>query len=447
MRRPWRDLRKICREAFFERKPLPVLWVVLVFLIGAVAVAVVMLHPDGLGAYAGWSLGGIFALGIVIALVAAEEEGNRGDVWGEIGRSLLVAGLLAFAVWLIGYLRHPTEERQALQAAIGFQQSMPGVDLHGKDLNSFDLSGKNLEGADLAGAELRGASLVGAKLHGADLSSVDLTGADLEAADLSNANLSDAALVEVDASTVNFRKAEMPGVDLSGAQLSGADLRRACLAGGSLAGASLPDAHLEGAALTETDLAEASFWFDLRPAYLRSIGLQGAENATDARWPPHFKHRVLDLVEADSGQRPPPTEAPKAVAAGEVLAVPDGDTILLGTLNGRKRVRLIGLDAPELGDTGGGAARDLLRQLIPLGSRVSFAYDTRRADAFDRNLLYLFDERGRLVNQELLQQGVAVAAIDPRGDRRRNDRYASQFVRAEAWARQHALGLWESCPP
>lgn len=446
MRRIWADTKKICREAR-EKKPLPVLWVSIVAGVPAGVVAIAVLHLEGLGAYAGWSLAGIFTLGIVIALLAPEERGNRAKVWGEIGRSLLVAGLLAFAVWLIGYLQRPIEEREALQAEIGFQQSMPGVDLHEKDLNRFDLSGKNLEDADLENAELRKASLVGTKLRGADLSSADLTGADLEAADLSEADLSDATLVEAEASTANLRKAEMPGADLSGAQLSGADLRRACLAGGSLAGASLPDAHLEGAALTETNLAGARFWFDLRGANLRSVGLDGAKNAEEAFWPPHFEKTALALVNADSTQSPPPVVAPHATGAGIVLAVPDGDTVLLGTREGKKAVRLIGLDAPEIGNAGGGAARNLLRKLLPHGSRVSFTSDRRRTDAFDRKLFYLFDRQGRLVNQELLERGVAVAAIDPRRDRRRNARYARQLIQAEAWAREHALGLWRACPP
>lgn len=446
MSRIWSDAKKICKEAG-EKKPLPMLWVALVVGVIGGAAAIAIAQPEGLAAYAGWSLGGIFGLGIVIALLAPEEDGNRAIVWGEIGRSLLVAGLLAFTVWLVGYLQHPTEERQALQAEIGFQQEMPGVDLHERDLNRFDLSGKNLEDADLEGAELRSASLVGTKLRDANLSSADLTGADLQAADLSEADLSDAALVEAQAAEANFRKAGMPGADLSGAELSGADLRRACLAGGSLAGAALPDARLEGAALTETNLAGARFWFDLRRADLRSVGLDGAENAEEAFWPPHYEQRALALVSADPNRRPPAVKAPHATVAAKVLAVPDGDTVLLGTSDRKRAVRLIGLNAPELGDTGGGAARNLLRKILPHDSQVSFSSDERRTDAFDRRLLYLFDSHGRLVNQELLERGVAVAAVDPKRDRRRNARYAPQLFRAEAWAREHALGLWRTCPP
>ncbi|HEU5252937.1 MAG TPA: pentapeptide repeat-containing protein [Solirubrobacterales bacterium] len=431
----------------------------IVLLAGLIAVVLaadaVRSEPERLGAYAGLSLFLLFVYGGAVALAALRDEKTlekatknvkATEAWGEIGRSLLVAGLLAFAVWLIGDLRRPIEEREALQASLGFQQQMPGIDLHGKDLNRFDLSGKNLEDADLEDADLREASLVDTRLRGADLSGADLTGANLEAADLREADLSEARLVAVTARVANLREARMEGADLTRAQLSGADLRRACLTGGSLVGAMLPDAHLEGAALTEANLAKAKFWFDLRPTYLRKVGLWRARNLNAADWPPRFKARATGLVEPGVRRRPGTVTQPRVTAEGKVLEITDGDTVLLGTPRGERRVRLIGLDAPELTDPGGHAALETLEEMIPVGTPVGFAYDTRRSDVFDRNLLYLFDRQERLVNQRLLRRGVAVAAIDPQRGRP-NDRYSRELLKAEAWARQHALGLWRSCPP
>jgi len=419
-----------------------------------VAAILVSAEPDRLGAYAGLSLFVLFAYGGILALAALRDERTlstaggdprTAEAWGEIGRSLLVAGLLAFAVWLIGDLRRPGEEREALQAALGMQQRIPGIDLHGKDLNRFDLSGKNLEDADLSGADLREASLVDARLQGADLSEADLTGANLDSADLHGADLSEARLVSVTARVANLREARMQGADLTGAQLSGADLRRTCLAEGSLADAMLPDAHLEAAALTKTNLAGANFWFDLRPAFLRSVGLWDARNVRAAVWPPKFEPWALGLIEPEK-RRPRVVVRLRPQSEGTVLEITDGDTVLLHTPHGRRPVRLIGLDAPELGDPGGHAALEALERMIPVGTAVGFAYDRRRADVFDRNLLYLFDRQGRLVNQRLLRRGLAVAPVDPQRDRR-NDRFSRQFLKAETWARQHALGLWRTCPP
>lgn len=436
-------------EEVKEKKPLPLVWTVGSLIVVAVALFL-FIFKSTFGTLGGWLLLGIFFVGAALALAASVEPGNRGKVWGELGRSLLVAGLLAFAAWMIGELRRPVEEHSALQATLGFQQNMPGVDLHAKDLDRFDLSGRNLEGANLADALLRDTSLVGANLKGANLASANLSGANLEEADFSGADLSEAELVDVEAERVDMQGARMPGADLSGAELSGANLKGVCLAGGTLVGASLPDAHLERAALTGADLEGTTFWFDLRPTYLAAVGLDGAKHALEARWPPGFEQRAKELATPDDYSSPAAAVAPaRGTGSGRVLAVPDGDTALLATPTGRKAVRLIGIDAPDLGEAGGGSARDALRKLLPHDARVRFAYDERRADAFDRELLYLYGPGGTLVNQELLLLGVVVANVDPPGKGKglRNARYARQLIAAESWARQHSVGLWETCPP
>ncbi len=436
-------------EELKDRRPLPWVWA-----IGSVIVVVfvaLLIFDREIRAYAGWGLLGIFVLGIVLALAAsveAREKPDRAKVWGELGRSLLVAGLLAFAVWLVGELRHPVEERNALRITLGLQQEMPGIDLHGKDLDGFNLARRNLEGADLEGAGLSDAILVGTNLREANLAGADLSGANLKGAKLMGADLSGADLRGAEASLARFREARMVEADLSGAELSGAEMQGVCLAGGSLANASLPDAHLEKAALTDADLEGAQFWFDLRPAYLEDVGLDGAENAREAQWPPDFAARARELTAPGYADRPPIVSAPRGgVESGRVATVFDGDTVLLDTPGGQLPVRLSSIDAPELGGTGGAAARDTLRQLIPPGSRVSFVYDKDRADKFDRQLLYLFARDGRFVNQLLVQRGAVVTRSDPTENGVDNERYAEHLETAETWARQHALGLWAECPP
>lgn len=442
----WKEARTILREAGAGNR-LALVWVVT-----GTAVAVVGLIYWRLGfeiaAYGGWFLLFLFLVGIFLALAASvEKRDTRRAVWGELGVSLLVAGLLAFAVWMVGELRRPVEEREALQTMLGLERDMPGIDLQGKHMERFDLSERNLEGANLSGAHLEGASLVRANLREADLSGVDLSEANIEGADLSGADLSGADLGDATANRVDLHEARMLDADLSGAELGGGNLRGACLAESSLAGASLPGAHLERAALTEADLEGALFWFDLRRAVLTAVGLAGAENAEDAHWPPRFEEKMEKLI--DPRPRPLVRAPSRRVTRARVLSAPDGDTVLLATEAGRKKVRPIGIDAPEFGEEGAGAARDALRTLLPRDSRVRYSFDRRRTDNFGREFVYLFGPAGILVNQVMLRRGLAVARIDPPDRKRklRNVRYARQLVVAEAWARQHSKGLWETCPP
>ncbi|HEX7279255.1 MAG TPA: pentapeptide repeat-containing protein [Solirubrobacterales bacterium] len=430
-------------------KPLPCVWLA-ALAIGGIYVVVFFIDRGLIGWLAGWPLLGISVFGVLLALTASvDEEGNRAQVWGELGRSLVVAGLLAFTVWMIDDLRRPVEERSALQVTLGLQQEMPGVDLHEKDLSGFDLAERNLKGANLEGAQLDGALLAGTNLIGANLVGADLSGANIEKANLTGADLSYADMEEVEATLTKLREARLLSADLSGAELSGADMRGICLAGGSLAGASLPNARLEDAALTETDLQGARFWFDLRPAELNDVGLAGAEHTDEASWPPAFAGRVQGLTEVDDGHSPAVAAAPPEKArTARVLAVPDGDTVLLATSTGRLRVRMSSINAPDLGDAGGGDARDALRRFLPEDSRVSFTYDKRRADDFGRQLLYLFNGEGELINQLMVQVGAVIARPDSESESGlRNDRYEQHLEVAESWARRHALGIWAECPP
>jgi endonuclease YncB( thermonuclease family) len=317
-------------------------------------------------------------------------------------------------------------------------------------MERFDLSGRNLEGANLSGAHLDGASLVRANLSGADLSDAHLRGANIEAADLSGADLAGADLEDVAASRTDLHEARIMEADLSDASLSGANMRGACLTGSSLSGASLPGVHLERAALTGADLDETKFWFDLRRAFLGAVGLAGAEHSRDASWPPGFDERAEELIEPREIPPRPLVKAPiGGTEVGRVVSVFDGDTVLVSTWKGRMKMRPIGIDAPTWGEEGADTAREVLRELLPHNQWIRFSLDRRRTDNFGRELVYLFGPDGTLVNQAMLRRGAAISQIDP-PDRKgslRNVRYARQLAAAEAWARQHARGLWEACPP
>jgi endonuclease YncB( thermonuclease family) len=202
--------------------------------------------------------------------------------------------------------------------------------------------------------------------------------------------------------------------------------------------------------LNGADLKDAMFWFDLRSAALSEIGLDGAENTEDAQWPPRFDERVEKLIDPSSISPRPLVEVPsRGISKGKVLSVQDGDTVMLATRTGRKKVRPIGIDAPEVGEAGADSAWEALRELIPPGSWVHYSFDRRRTDNFGRELVYLFGSAETLVNQSMLKRGAVIARTDPPNRKKafRNVHYARQLTAAEAWARQRSKGLWEGCPP
>lgn len=98
-----------------------------------------------------------------------------------------------------------------------------------------------------------------------------------------------------------------------------------------------------------------------------------------------------------------------ATPSRTVERVIDGDTI---EMTDGERVRLIGIDTPELGDCGAEAAKERLTQLV-LGEYVDLVNPTsvQDADRFDRLLRYV-DVAGSDAGLSLLGDGLAVARYD-----------------------------------
>lgn len=136
-----------------------------------------------------------------------------------------------------------------------------------------------------------------------------------------------------------------------------------------------------------------------------------------------------------------PTEGYDGV--GTVTSVTDGDTLRLEVDGRELRVRLLGIDTPEVYpeiECFGPEAEAALAALAPPGAELSFAYDRDPRDRFDRDLMYLFTADGTLINLELVAQGYARAVLfEP------NDRYWSDLRDAEREAQDARLGLWGSC--
>jgi micrococcal nuclease len=129
----------------------------------------------------------------------------------------------------------------------------------------------------------------------------------------------------------------------------------------------------------------------------------------------------------------PPPEA-------QIVRVGDGDTVLI---EGSQKVRLLGIDAPELERDGQPAdflahkAKAELARLIQ-GRRVRLEYDHLRYDQYGRLLAYLFLPDGTLVNAELVRQGLAKVYIFPP-----NNRYQEALLTAQREAMEGRRGLWQ----
>ena len=128
-----------------------------------------------------------------------------------------------------------------------------------------------------------------------------------------------------------------------------------------------------------------------------------------------------------------------------VTRVVDGDTFWIdnGTEKGEK-IRLIGVDAPESRRTSrkevGYFGRESKRYLsnLLLNQEVSIAYDVDHTDRYGRTLAYVYLKDGTFVNAELVKQGYAMVMTVPP-----NVKYAEEFARFQAEARQHNRGLWD----
>ena len=119
----------------------------------------------------------------------------------------------------------------------------------------------------------------------------------------------------------------------------------------------------------------------------------------------------------------------------------DGDTL---ELRGGARVRLVQIDAPELGERecyGREALRELERLLSP-GGRIELEADPRldAVDRFGRLLRYVHVSDSN-VNVELVRRGAATPYF-LRGTR---GRYADDLEAAADAAREQRRGLWGAC--
>ena len=92
-----------------------------------------------------------------------------------------------------------------------------------------------------------------------------------------------------------------------------------------------------------------------------------------------------------------------------ISRVLDGDTV---DCSDGRRVRLLGIDAPELSHEGRAAERyaDELTEWLDArisGKQVRLEFGPERTDRYGRTLAWIYDSENRLVNRELLAAGAA----------------------------------------
>ena len=137
-----------------------------------------------------------------------------------------------------------------------------------------------------------------------------------------------------------------------------------------------------------------------------------------------------------------------------VARVVDGDTI---KLSNNERIRLIGVDTPELhysdkllrdSKRSGkdiktiqslGAKASKFTKDLCLNKKVRLEYDVEKHDRYGRLLAYIYLEDGTFVNAKILGDGYGQTMTVPP-----NVKYAGYFRKLEKQARAAKKGLWKS---
>ncbi|MEA5553426.1 thermonuclease family protein [Anabaena cylindrica UHCC 0172] len=107
------------------------------------------------------------------------------------------------------------------------------------------------------------------------------------------------------------------------------------------------------------------------------------------------------------------------------------------------QVRLIGVDAPDLGQLPwGDDAKELLNNLLGDAEKsIKLELDLEAKDKFDRTLVYAWKDQV-LLNEQVLKQGYALFVA-----RSPNHKYDKRLERAQQWARLMGQGIWNPEKP
>lgn len=141
-----------------------------------------------------------------------------------------------------------------------------------------------------------------------------------------------------------------------------------------------------------------------------------------------------------------------AARGGTVTRVIDGDTIIVKTGRIEERVRLIGVDAPEIagphraqGDCGGDSAKAQMQVF----EKTTVRLYRHGHDIYGRTLAYVYATpppvrvsprlKTNSINFYMIANGYA------RADHRFRHKYMESYGEAEAFAKEHMFGVWREC--
>ncbi len=125
-----------------------------------------------------------------------------------------------------------------------------------------------------------------------------------------------------------------------------------------------------------------------------------------------------------------------ATIEAKVYRVFDGDTI---SIKGGERVRLLGIDTPEIGEPFAVEAKHFTRDLVQY-QMVRLEFDVRERDTYSRLLAFVYvetDDGWVMVNAELVRAGLARLLFIPP-----NGRYEDYFEQVLHEAMVRHQGMW-----
>lgn len=120
----------------------------------------------------------------------------------------------------------------------------------------------------------------------------------------------------------------------------------------------------------------------------------------------------------------------------KIISIPDGDTLnIINGSNKKIKIRLYGIDAPEITQKYGKASRDYLRKIV---KNKHLTYKIHSKDDYGRVVATLYGDNKDL-NYEMIKAGLAW-----------HYRYyykSKKYAEAEKNARKQKLGLWKGSNP
>ncbi|WP_405100599.1 thermonuclease family protein [Oceanobacillus sp. FSL H7-0719] len=122
----------------------------------------------------------------------------------------------------------------------------------------------------------------------------------------------------------------------------------------------------------------------------------------------------------------------------------DGDTLIAEIDGQEEYVRLLLIDTPETKHPTkdvqpfGFEASKFMETAFEKNETIYLEFGTEKRDKYDRILAYLYNENGDMINELLLEEGLArVAFVYPP-----NDKYVDDFYEIEEKARNKNSGIW-----